>query len=345
MITALQKRIAWHVCFWIVYLLLNTRLQSFDADENVWRIVIGEAWTLPAKMLLTYFVFYWIIPGFLKEERRWLLGFQLLIVFTVSIFFYRLLIINIVVPFYYPELLDKIQFFDSRSFWWMAWDVFITMAAAAIIKLFRLYNKSRIHEEELTKEKLQSELNFLRAQTNPHFLFNTLNNLYVLAWKKSAKTPDAIMTLSKILRFMLYDCRQPRIKLSEEVKIVKDYIELEKLRFNERLKVNYEENLDEPDKLIAPLLLLPFVENAFKHGGKGTTGEATISINIQLTNNDFQFEVENNLEPDSPREKEGIGLINVKRQLELIYPGKYELDILAKNELFKISLSINLSEN
>ena len=152
------------------------------------------------------------------------------------------------------------------------------------------------------------------------------------------------MMLSKIMRFMLDDCEQPRIPLSEEVKIIRDYMELEKLRFNERLKVNYEEQFDEPDKLIAPLLLLPFVENAFKHGGKGTTGEATISISIQLRKSNFQFTVENNLEPDSPREKEGIGLINVKRQLELIYPGKHELEIKAENELFRIVLSINLSE-
>lgn len=345
MITAIQKRIAWHVCFWIVYLLLNTRLQTFAPEEDVWRIIKGEALTLPAKMLLTYFVFYWIIPGFLKEEKRWLLLLQLIVGFSISILVYRWAMISIAIPVYFPEELAKSVFFDTRDLWWTGWDIFITVAAAATIKLFRLYNRSRIHEQELTKEKLQSELNFLRAQTNPHFLFNTLNNLYGLARKKSPKTPDAIMMLSKIMRFMLDDCEQPRIPLSEEVKIVRDYMELEKLRFNERLKVNYEEQLDEPDKLIAPLLLLPFVENAFKHGGKGTTGEATISIKIQLLNNDFQFTVENNLEPDSPREKEGIGLINVKRQLELIYPGKHELEILAKNELFRIVLSINLSEN
>jgi two-component system LytT family sensor kinase len=140
------------------------------------------------------------------------------------------------------------RFSTGRDCTSLAFDLFITVAAATTIKMIRVHYKSLEFEQELLREKLQSELNFLRAQTNPHFLFNTLNNLYVLARKKSDRTADAIMMLSKIMRFVLYDCRSPRIPVADEARIIQDYIELEKLRYNDRLRVQYEENIVPPGR-------------------------------------------------------------------------------------------------
>jgi two-component system, LytTR family, sensor kinase len=331
-----------HLIFWIVYLLINVRLQSFNPDDNLLNLLLSELYVMPPKIALTYFVFYWIIPRYFKKDNPFFLTFQLIACFFLSIFIYRLIIINVVLPQFYLELVGKKSWFDTRLIWWTGWDVFITVAAASTIKLFRLYNKSQQHEQELTQQKLQSELNFLRAQTNPHFLFNTLNNLYGLARRKSDKTAESILTLSKIMRFVLNDCRQQFIPVSKEVAVIEDYIILEKLRYHDRLTVVFEKEIEDENQPIAPLLLLPFVENAFKHGGKGTTGDANIFIKIESSENKIYFEVKNNLEADSPREPTGIGLKNVRRQLELTYPDCHFLEIKPTENAFLVQLSIDL---
>ncbi len=337
-------RILKHASFWLAYLLLNVRLQAFEETTNVWTVLKGELLTMPPKILLTYFVFYWTIPRFFNKKNKLLLLLELVVAFAAATLFYRWTIVQIIIPNLHPDLVGKRGFFDSYTLWWTAWDIFITIATATAIKLFRLFTQSRAHEQELQQQKLQSELSFLRAQTNPHFLFNTLNNLYGLARKKSDKTAESIMTLSKIMRFVLYDCRQPFIRLEQEVQVIDDHVSLEKLRYNDRLRVDFQKEIDDGNQQIAPLLLLPFVENAFKHGGKGTTGDAVISIKIQSGGGKLHFEVVNNLEHDTPRESEGIGLKNVRRQLELTYPDRHQLEILPGGDLFQIRLDIDLSE-
>ncbi|HMX41071.1 MAG TPA: histidine kinase, partial [Saprospiraceae bacterium] len=181
---------------------------------------------------------------------------------------------------------------------------------------------------------------------NPHFLFNTLNNLYILARKKSDKTSGAIMMLSKILRFMLYDCRAHQIAVADEAKVIQDYIELEKLRYNDRLYVRYEENLEQPHALVAPLLLLPFVENSFKHGAHSTTGDAEIHIRLSVVDKKLSFMVENTVEGEDKTPastgSSGIGLKNVQRQLDLIYPGRYRLHNGREDELYRVELELEL---
>jgi LytS/YehU family sensor histidine kinase len=213
--------------------------------------------------------------------------------------------------------------------------------------MIKLRYKSQEVEERLISEKLQSELSFLRAQTNPHFLFNTLNNLFVLARKKSDKTADAIMMLSKIMRFVLYECRAPRIAVADEAKVIRDYIELEKLRYNQRLTVDYQEVIDNPHASISPLLLLPFVENSFKHGAGATTGDVIIRILLTLENNQLKFQVHNTVDSDVEPVQNGtggIGLKNVKRQLDLLYPSQHSLSIGRDNGMYKADLQVNLNE-
>ena len=149
--------------------------------------------------------------------------------------------------------------------------------------------------------------------------------------------------LSKIMRFVLYECRAPRIPVAEEAKVIRDYIELEKLRYNERLHVHYTEVLDHPDAAIAPLLLLPFVENSFKHGASATTGDVDIAIDLSLYRNKLTFSVANTIEPDyTPNGAGGIGLKNVQRQLDLLYPGQYELSTGKNGEQYHVRLQINM---
>jgi Putative regulator of cell autolysis len=346
------QRISLHVLFWAVYVPLNAVLNCILAgaplEENFHEAFIGEIFSLPVKLLLTYFVFYYVIPLYLDRSKIWKLVGLLLLAFAVATVLYRLETAYVFYPIFRPGL--TYNMLNPKGLLLTEFDLFITLAAAVTIKMIRVHYKSLEYEQELLREKLQSELGFLRAQTNPHFLFNTLNNLYVLARKKSDKTPDAIMMLSKIMRFVLYDCRAPRIAVADEAKVIKDYIELEKLRYNTRLSVDYEEDMDNPSTSIAPLLLLPFVENSFKHGAGGTTGNVQISINIRLKDQKLDFMVKNTLDPEGDHSKNssaetgGIGLQNVRRQLDLVYPEQHTLDISVDDDFFTAKLHIELSE-
>ena len=336
-------RIGYHISFWLVYLFLNSWLASIYNQIELERAFHGEAAVLPVKILLTYFVFYRIIPLYLDRDKVWKLVGLTLLAFIVGTLLYRMVTEWVLFPITNPG--RSVPFFNWKGLYLVAFDLFITVAAATTIKMIRVHYKSLEFEQELLREKLQSELSFLRAQTNPHFLFNTLNNLYVLARKKSDRTADAIMMLSKIMRFVLYDCRASRIPVADEAKIIQDYIELEKLRYNDRLRVQYGENIVAPGGTIAPLLLLPFVENSFKHGAGSTTGTADIFVHLHLDNNLLDFEVRNTVEGENPRPNpEGIGLKNVKRQLDLIYPGRYELSVGREDGVFRAHLSIRLED-
>jgi two-component system, LytTR family, sensor kinase len=341
-------RIGLHALFWAVYLPLNAVLTCImyrqPLDLAFWQALEGETYSLPVKMALTYFIFYYIIPLYLERNKVYKLILLLLLGFAAAIIAYRFVLGYIYFAIYPPKV--PYNFFDARGLLLTAFDCFITSAAACTIKFIRLHYASVEFEQQLIREKLESELNFLRAQTNPHFLFNTLNNLYVLAWKKSDKTAAAIMMLSKIMRFVLYECRVPRIAVSQETQIIHDYIELEKLRYNDRLHVTYEVEIDNPETSIAPLMLLPFVENSFKHGANSTTGDVRIIIRLLLQNRKLYFEVRNTVDPDPAPSgnSNGIGLKNVVRQLDLLYSGQHHLNIQKENEQFRVVLEIDLGE-
>ena len=183
------------------------------------------------------------------------------------------------------------------------------------------YTKLRHAEQQLRIEKQEAELNYLRSQTNPHFLFNTLNNIYSLARDKSDLAPESILRLSKILRYMLYEAGGEYIAIEQELKIITDYIALEKLRYDESLRINFNYDVEDMKQALPPLLLIPLVENAFKHGVSETRNQPFVDIHLSVNNRQLVFVVKNSTE-SFPREegvKENIGLANLRRQLELLY--------------------------
>lgn len=345
-------RIALHVLFWLVYVPINAVLacilQRAKLDQFFVTAVYSELFSLPVKLALIYFVFYYIIPLYLERSKLGKLIGMLLVAFGIATILSRMQVKWLFFPIFLPG--QSINLFNPQGLLLTVFDLFITLAAAVTIKMIRVHYKSLEFEQELIREKLESELNFLRAQTNPHFLFNTLNNLYVLARKKSDKTPEAIMMLSKIMRFMLYECRASRIPVANEAKVIRDYIELEKMRYNQRLSVHYDEDLDSQSTTIAPLLLLPFVENSFKHGAGSTTGDVEIYVRIRLHNQHLSFSVENTVDPEEPAvpngsngHSSGIGLKNVQRQLDLIYPQQYQLSTGREDGMYRAHLEVDLN--
>jgi LytS/YehU family sensor histidine kinase len=212
---------------------------------------------------------------------------------------------------------------------------------ALALKAYRMRGRWREQEELLVREKLESELKFLKAQINPHFLFNTLNNIYALARKQSADTADAVLKLSKLMRFMLFESRQDSIPLEEELRLIDDYIELERLRYGSKLQLELNRSIDDPSARVAPLLLIHFVENAFKHGAGESRFGVRIKINFVLKQGVLTASIINSVEDHEINNKPGIGLANIRRQLELLYP-KHSLDLQRTNNEFHVQLTIPL---
>jgi hypothetical protein len=348
----MKSRRLLHIGFWLAYTLVYALLNTVFAPPSdmkypvfirILRFWAGEWIMLPIILGAAYLFVYWLVPQFLlkKKYKEFLLG--AVFVFFPAILLNRLANYYLLFPIMYDEF-PPYQLFAARRLFFAFIDILPPVAIFATIKLLRLRLKTQQRERALETEKLQSELNFLKAQTNPHFLFNTLNNIYALARKKSDQTAPVILQLSKILRFMLYECGQEKIPIEKEVLIIEDYIQLEKIRYNERLKVYFIKKLDKASTPIAPLLLLPFVENAFKHGSSTTRFDTIIDIHLTLKDNQLTFMIKN--EKNTPEEinEGGIGLKNVQRQLELTYPENHSLHIQNEANTFQIDLYITLSE-
>jgi two-component system, LytTR family, sensor kinase len=194
--------------------------------------------------------------------------------------------------------------------------------------------------KNLESEKLIAELAFLRSQINPHFLFNSLNNIYSLAYQKSDKAPEAIMKLSEIMRYMLQESNEPRVKLSREIRYLENYIELQKLRFKGQAYIELKVQGEYVEQNIAPLILISFVENAFKHGVASDL-KNPIEINIAIDQNELYFNIRNKKSVLNKDESSGIGLNNVRRRLDLLYFENYKLEIKEDHEFYYCELYLN----
>ena len=212
---------------------------------------------------------------------------------------------------------------------------------AIAIRSFKLWYK-RHHAA------LQAELDFLKGQIHPHFLFNTLNNLYALTLSNSPKSPNIVMGLSEILRYMLYECNVEHVDLKKDVEVLESYILIEKIRYEDRLDLSFTKTGDINGHQIAPLLLLPLVENAFKHGVSEKVGEAWINIDLSVKDNLLKFKVANskaeNVDQTAAKHYGKIGLENVRKRLQIIYPKAHEIKIFDEEELFVAILEINLDK-
>jgi len=207
------------------------------------------------------------------------------------------------------------------------------------------YQKLKKATQQLRIQKQEAELNYLKSQTNPHFLFNTLNNIYSLTREKSDLAPESVMRLSKILRYMLYDASGEYISIEQELKVIDDYIALEQLRYDDTLRVNYNYNIEDMKQSLPPLLLMPLVENAFKHGVSETRSNPFVDIHLSVQNRQLEFVVKNSSENIvEEKVKENIGLSNLRRQLELLY-SEYELTTGYDGSGFRSTLKVNLASN
>jgi LytS/YehU family sensor histidine kinase len=296
------------------------------------------------KLLFTYFVLYVTLDSINKKGVQKGIIVSSIFVLVTALFLYRGFVVYLIDPII-NGWASPLPFLYPLGFLVALMDIGFASGAAIVIKQVRLQLTGKEKEKSLMREKLEAEVQFLRHQTHPHFLFNTLNNIYALARKKSDEAPEVVMKLSKLLRFMLYETSRPSIQVGDEIKVLDDYIELERIRYDGRLTINFLREIDSESEQISPLLLLPFVENAFKHGASESRFESYIHIDMKLDNSILTFNIENTKENNDQNDvNENIGLKNVKRQLELMYKD-YNIIVKSEPSLFKVFLTINLKSN
>lgn len=348
-----MKRALPHIIFWMVYLvqnillvfLLNTTRMQIGTGFNLWLSLQNCLVLLLPKMLFTYFVLHQLRTGFAQKGIRATGILKLIAVMSSAILVYRFLTCFVVDPIIYDWHRPTTEFFYPLAFPVAFMDIGFVAGIAAAITQARQQITSKRHADMLVREKLETELKYLKSQTNPHFLFNTLNNIYALARKRSENTADAVMKLSNLLRFMLYDAAKKTITIGEEIRLLTTYLDLEKIRYNDRLRIDLTTEVSSENECLAPMLLLPFVENAFKHGASESRFSPFIEIHIKLNNGILDFRIRNSKEPGQAKTDTGtIGLANVRRQLQLLYK-EYDMKVIEGDTVFEVSLTINLKSN
>ena len=348
-----RHRVARHVCFWLTYTLFavmiyGTKPTGPDAsivnlDLRSYRLALFDTLSfLPAQMLLSYTFMYLLIPRFLLKARYgYFLGALVLAILGMASIS-ALVSLNIVGPY---RQMSSLGAFYYALMGGLRGGLTITGFAGAIKLTKYWYTKER-QNQKLESEKLRAELQLLKSQVHPHFLFNTLNNLYSLTLEQSGKAPEVVVRLSGLLRFMLYECNAPTVSLEQEIRFVKDYIELEKLRYGDRLDLSLCIEGNPHGKQIAPLLLIPFLENSFKHGASENLDQAWISIELIVQEDKLKFKVLNAVNEVAAERSQmhGIGLQNVQKRLQLLYPGQHKLKVLQEHEIFIVTLTLHLGK-
>jgi len=336
----MKRRIAFHLAFWLAFWFIYAYTYS-RYDGNLSKYLLTEGLQMPARMLATYLSF-WVFERFsgLGNTRTWLVFGGAAAASILGGFLNRLLKLYYLVPVHFPDA--TIEFWNSR----LMYDVFDCVLASCTALSARMYfrQQSMVRREiQLRAEKSEAELRALKSQLQPHFLFNTINNLYALARIKSDKTAPVALKLAQVLRYVLYETPKTKVTLEQEIKLLEDYIALEKLRFDDgRLQLKMNVDLDDPSTEIAPLLLLPLIENAFKHGASEQRTEAQISISISLKNKHLEAKIINSKPLEKPETKPGIGLQNLRRQLELLYPKAHTLSLEDREENFIAFMTLKL---
>lgn len=337
-----QHRWLTHVGFWVLVYGLGLLEPAVGQHLGQRLLIVGLL--AFSRVSMAYFVVYWLIPRYLERGRY---GLTLLFFVAGSYGMYALLTLLRTVSFppaglWLPDalrfpaaLLNGNEFLYNHLFSMLG-------GAAALLLIKLLLNQAEVQRNALTlqKQKAELELKLLKTQLNPHFLFNTLNNIYSLAVQESPKTPEAIARLADMLDYMLYRSNGKTVPLSGEIDLVTHYIALEKLRYDDRLRLTFHAPRD-TQHAVAPLLLLSLVENAFKHGAGVDSGSPTIDIAVEVTEDRITFRVENSVvthQPESTRET--IGLPNLKQQLALLYPETHTLHLTQTASRYEVVLSV-----
>lgn len=325
--------------YYVLALIIN--LTQHPGPFLLW--VINEIWKSVYVIVVIYTFFEFTLPRLSRKKFFKSLGLLVVQFFLFSFLLYFWLLLGIQIYIY----TDFVHY--SSCSHGVSDQLGSSIFAIFVFGISRhIYNHIKLKQsaQQLKIEKQEAELNYLKSQTNPHFLFNTLNNIFSLTRDKSDLAPESVLRLSKILRYMLYETSGDYIAIEQELKIISDYIALEKLRYDESLHINFNYDVEDMKQAIPPLLLIPLVENAFKHGASETRSHPFVDIHLSVNNRQLTFVVKNSADSLGKEEKvkENIGLSNLRRQLELLFID-YNLSVEQGESEFNATLKINLASH
>ncbi|PKV50302.1 histidine kinase [Aquimarina sp. MAR_2010_214] len=337
----MQKTIKrkYHLYFWIIYFLFNViRWGSYFNDY--WYSLKSNLVEFPLHIILVYFNIYFLVPKYIFKKKYVYYVVFLCLSLGVHYMFRSGLNLLLVTEDIWPEVEGRLAPFGFNHIVAVAigelYVVGLTSAIKYTVDFLIMQNKNR----DLSELQYKTELKYLKAQIQPHFFFNTLNSLYALTIKKSDLAPNLVLKLSNFMRYVIYDTSKKKLPLLQEIDHIDNYIELEKMRYGDRVDSSVDINGNIDDVKVVPMLFLPFIENAFKHGLKNND-RMELLISFERFENELIFISKNNYEEESEtKQLNGIGIKNVKRRLEILYPRKYTLNIAQKNNEYSILLKI-----
>lgn len=339
----LTRQIIWHSAFWLVMIgffmfIGSTNPKTSFADLLILFVLFGFI-----NVSVFYANYLVLLPRLLNRKKYVQYTFAVvLLIFSISLVKYGFALAFERVVLFRSSMtrpLTFAQYYFSAVFTSLMF-VFLSAALRFALDWFR---NERIRRE-LENEKLSAELAFLKSQINPHFLFNCLNNIYSLAYQKSDATPEAVLKLSEIMRYMLYESNDKLVDIGKEIGYLRNYIDLQKLRFGNRAMVEIQVNGAAEGLLIAPMILIAFVENAFKHGLISDM-QKPITVTLSTDNKKLDFVVRNAKSTHNKDKTGGIGLVNVRRRLDLLYPGNYTLNVENEMENYTTHLTLDLNHD
>jgi two-component system, LytTR family, sensor kinase len=318
---------------WVFYLVYTGRALTFGKSLDV---IVG----LLFHMGLFYFNWYFLISRYLAKSKI------LFYIVTVLLTLLAMALIQAPIDYYiFPKYNQGMSsLYSTERFIQYVVSGLVIIFISSALKVTGNYIRNERLNKELENQKLSTELAYLKSQVNPHFLFNTLNNIYALAYKQSPDTPDAIMKLSLLMRYMLYESNDMLVSLEKEVDHIKNFIDLQKLRLREKTSIKFNITGDLKGRQIAPMLLMTLVENAFKHG-LVSKNEIGIVLNLEVKDDTLSFSTINNTSTHKKKEFGGIGLENLKRRLNLLYHNRHTLSLLEKEGAFYATLNILFRPN
>ena len=330
--------------FWLMIIAIIATVVAMSSQKPTWfELCVEFGFYGLINVSLFYINYLILIPNIIKRKQKsWLYLVAILCLIAVTI------VLKLGIAVLYPEILleggpAKKRVVTSYNLY-MLQSLFSSGFFVVISSLLKFasdwFSNERI-QRKLESEKKDMELQFLKSQLNPHFLFNSLNNIYSLAYQKSDKTADAILKLSEIMRYMIYESNDSWVDLSKEVEYVTSFVELQKLRFKDGAAVNITINGEIDGQKIVPLILISFVENAFKHGIANDVTDP-IKINIIANQKILHFSVSNKKSKTNKDAMGGVGLNNVERRLQLLYPDRYKLNIVNSATHYTTELMLDL---
>lgn len=331
-----------HLLFWVLSFYVLARFFAYDNTITT----VDWIYTLLFHLsiwLAVYPNLLWLIPQFLRAGKYLPYALLLAVAVLVAVGF-NFLTFNYLSDLLFPDY----YFIAYYGFWEIVQFMVVYVAVTSLLKLSKGWFQNLETQRQfdrLNREKVDAELAALKSQVNPHFLFNSLNNLYSLSLDRDERTPAIILRLSDMMRYLLYESNVPAVPLAKEIEHLQNYVEMQRLRVGGKADIRFEITGDAEGREVAPLLFLPLVENGFKHGIKGETSAAFIHVKMDIRAEQLIFKIENNKGTVDEVEKvagKGVGLQNLRRRLELLYPGRHQLETTDGIQVFTVVLKIQL---